>query len=71
MPDGFDEQMGMGRDLRTLASNLSNSAILGQAINRVNEIVRTASRGQTRFVLWADMVRVLIFCWGRRNLVRG
>ena len=44
MADGFDEQMGMGRDSRTLASNLTNGQILGNAINAVNKIVKEAPR---------------------------
>lgn len=56
MADGFDEQMGMGRDSRTLASGLTNGEILGRAINQVNTIVKEASDGASRLVIWADMV---------------
>ena len=62
MADGFDEQMGMGRDSRTLASGRTNGEILARAINRVGDIVRKASEKKnkghatTQFVIWADMV---------------
>jgi hypothetical protein len=54
--DGFDEQMGMGRDSRTLGSNLTNGEILGQTINRVNTLLQHHSKNQTKMVIWADMV---------------
>ena len=49
----------MGRDSRTLASNLTNGEILGDAINAVNKIVKEAPRpdgGQTKLAIWADLV---------------
>jgi hypothetical protein len=56
VPDGFDEQMGMGRDSRTLGSGLTNGQILGQTINRINSMLQHKSKNRTKMVIWADMV---------------
>jgi len=55
MPDGFDEQMGLGRDSRTLASGHTNSQLVALAINRLQSMVR-ATGMDTRMVIWADML---------------
>ena len=65
--DGFDEQMGMGRDSRTLKSGLSNSQIIANSMNRIQHAMISARKGNMgasangarslpRLVTWADMV---------------
>lgn len=59
--DGFDEQMGMGRDSRTLSSDLTNGQILGRAMNSLQAMIATSSRRQglrdtPTLAIWADLV---------------
>jgi hypothetical protein len=61
VPDSFDEQIGMGRDSRTLDSNLTNGAILGAAINKAHALVKAAADGEgragrTKMLMWADLI---------------
>lgn len=55
MANGFDEQMGMGRDSRTLLSGLTNGEILAYAMNRTQAMI-TAVDPEATLVTWADMV---------------
>ena len=53
--DGFDEQMGMGRDSRTLASGLSDGQILAEAMNALQAMI-AAHDPECRLAVWADML---------------
>jgi hypothetical protein len=55
VPDGFDEQMGMGRDSRTLASGLTNAEIIARAINFLHGAIKSAAPS-TQMAIWADML---------------
>jgi alpha-galactosidase len=59
--DGFDEQMGLGRDSRTLSSGLSNGAIIGNAMNSLQGMIaKSAAQAgldhTPTLAVWADMV---------------
>jgi hypothetical protein len=42
--DGFDEQMGLGRDSRTLGSGLSNGQIIGKAMNSLQFLIAAVAK---------------------------
>jgi hypothetical protein len=59
--DGFDEQMGLGRDSRTLGSGLTDGQIIGKAMNSLQSMLASSAAhsglGEVpRLAIWADLV---------------
>ena len=59
--DGFDEQMGLGRDSRTLGSGLTNGQIIGAAMNSLQALIAASAKREgleetPALAIWADLV---------------
>ena len=59
--DGFSEQMGLGRDSRTLGSGLTNGEIIGNAMNSVQDMIAKSAaeaglKQTPTLAVWADLV---------------
>lgn len=59
--DGFDEQMGLGRDSRTLGSGLTNGQIIGKAMNSLQFLIAAVAKQEgleetPTLAIWADLL---------------